>query len=350
MSDDDLMNEINASESCTLGAWRDVARIERRPPFDTLFAINPTVLAAIAEDIRQNGYDVSRPITVWRLPPGGLTPVVVVDGNTRLQAAIEAGLDRIAVIYRHFEDEAEALEYAIHHQRDRRNLTDSEILRCIEVVDELKARGRPKDELAQSCANLETKGKSSERTAEIVGVSPRQVEKVRAVLKDPVHRDDVLSGEKSISKAYTEIREEARPFTHPERSEEDIEKAREFGKRIDEHMKRVDDEMAWLRKQMGITDMNAKVCFPPNAREYWCTDCQWGFDVFIPLPAGAEVRSCPLCGGHNVEDRIEEWSPVYSPCFKCSKYIIGYKCKDYPDGIPDEVMKRYKPDCFTKVK
>jgi hypothetical protein len=34
-----------------------------------------------------------------------------------------------------FASEAEALAYAIHNQRDRRNLSDAELLRLIELVD-----------------------------------------------------------------------------------------------------------------------------------------------------------------------------------------------------------------------
>jgi hypothetical protein len=35
-----------------------------------------------------------------------------------------------------------ALAYAIHNQRNQRNLTDAELLRCIEVVDQVGERGK----------------------------------------------------------------------------------------------------------------------------------------------------------------------------------------------------------------
>ena len=41
----------------------------------------------------------------------------------------------VPVIRQEFKDEKEALEYAIHNQRDRRNLSDAELLRCIEAID-----------------------------------------------------------------------------------------------------------------------------------------------------------------------------------------------------------------------
>jgi hypothetical protein len=47
----------------------------------------------------------------------------------------------IPVFFQSFPDEDSALEYAIHNQRNRRNLTDAELLRCIEVLDRRKERG-----------------------------------------------------------------------------------------------------------------------------------------------------------------------------------------------------------------
>jgi hypothetical protein len=76
------------------------------------------------------------------------------------------------------ETEDEALLYAIHNQRDRRNLTDGEILGCIQLLDRRKKTG-PKDNSAQSCAKPQ---RSSETTGETLGTSPRKVERARSVL------------------------------------------------------------------------------------------------------------------------------------------------------------------------
>ena len=66
---------------------------------------------------------------------------MVVDGHTRLQAAMDLGLEEVPVHKKSFPDEDAALEYAIHNQRHRRNLTEAEILRCIEAVDKRRDRG-----------------------------------------------------------------------------------------------------------------------------------------------------------------------------------------------------------------
>ena len=83
--------------------------------------------------MRQHGYDGAHPIAVW-----GDIPI---DGNTRLKAAQQAGLTHVPVIYRSFASEEEALKYAIHCQRDRRNLTDADILRLVEELDHRRTRG-----------------------------------------------------------------------------------------------------------------------------------------------------------------------------------------------------------------
>ena len=62
-------------------------------------------------------------------------------------------------------------EYAIHNQRDRRNITDAEYLKCVEVIDSVKSKGRPKltnaDESITKMASREaiSFGKSATNTS-----------------------------------------------------------------------------------------------------------------------------------------------------------------------------------------
>lgn len=94
--------------------------LKMEEPFRNLFPIRQTVLAEIIDDMNVNGFDFGHPIVVWKM--------IVVDGHTRLKAAIAAGLETVPVICRQFNDENEALEYAIRCQRNRRNLTNGELL------------------------------------------------------------------------------------------------------------------------------------------------------------------------------------------------------------------------------
>ncbi|MGQ9628668.1 MAG: hypothetical protein ACUVV0_17410 [Anaerolineae bacterium] len=121
-------------------------------------------MSAVGQAMAEWGYDQSQPILVWD------EGRAVIDGHTRLKAAQEVGIDDVPVYYKSFATEDEALAYAIHLQRNRRNLTDAEIIRCIEALDRRKQAGRPSKKLASNDANFK-KGKSAQETAKVVGVS-----------------------------------------------------------------------------------------------------------------------------------------------------------------------------------
>lgn len=102
------------------------------------------------------------------------------------------------------------MEYAIHLQRDRRNLTDADIFACVKALDRRCAHGgdRRSENFKPSIDGMKTTGRSAgaKRTAEIVGTSSTKVERARMVLDhaDEDTKDAVLRGEKSISAARTE--------------------------------------------------------------------------------------------------------------------------------------------------
>ena len=140
----------------------EISAIITRPPFNELFSISPAVLENIKLAMAEGGYDDSQPIIVWD------GENVVIDGHTRLQAAREVDLEDIPVYFKSFADEYDALVYAIHNQRNRRNLTDAEILRCIEALDSRKSHGgdrRSEDFKASSEALIDEqrKPKSSKK-------------------------------------------------------------------------------------------------------------------------------------------------------------------------------------------
>jgi len=110
-----------------------IADIEVRAPFKDLFPVDPVTLAAISESIQQDGFDGSKPLDLWG--------TVLVDGHTRLRAAVACGLETVETFNHEFQDEDAALEYAIRNQRDRRNMTAGDILRCVAALDQRKQRG-----------------------------------------------------------------------------------------------------------------------------------------------------------------------------------------------------------------
>jgi len=193
-----------------------VVDITTRSPFKDLFPIRENILNEIVKDIKENGFDKSRPVVLWR--KCGLT---VVDGHTRLRAAEIAKIKDIPTVMKDFPNERAALEYAIKCQRNRRNLCDQEILQCISELDKRKMTGRPsKEKLAPCGANF---GKSSNDTAQTLGISSRKVERARAVLDNAPDeiKEAVKLGKMSINKAYTKTK------NPPKGSPESLDKAEE---------------------------------------------------------------------------------------------------------------------------
>jgi len=182
--------------------------IKTKEPFKGLFPVEEHVLNAVIEDMKVNGYDSNFPVIIWK----GRN--ICVDGHTRLAAAKIAGLNHVPISVKDFPGEDEALQYAIHCQRDRRDMTDRNILRCIEVVDRRKDRGgdHKSGDFQKSKSSSEPIA-SAETTARIIGTSASKVKKVRTILD---HADDetkaaVKTGEKSIHRAYVEIQGKRKP-------------------------------------------------------------------------------------------------------------------------------------------
>jgi len=181
----------------------DPSIINTASPFKDLFPIRPAELEHVMESMKTDGYDNAHPIILWA--GHNLT---VVDGHTRLAAANKLLFAEIPVIRREFKDEAEALEYAIKSQVNRRNLDDAELLRCVTELDKRMSEGRPKKTVTAVAVN----GRSSENTAKLLGTSRGKVEKIRTINDhgtDDV-KDAVRSGEMSVNKAYNETMEARR--------------------------------------------------------------------------------------------------------------------------------------------
>ncbi len=113
-----------------------ISELAREEPFKSLFEIRPHTLAAVKADIEAKGFDPSKPVNVWkREKDDGETAYVLIDGFTRVKALEELGQLTVTAYVNEFPDMETARAYAIHQQRDRRNLTDAEILTIIEAID-----------------------------------------------------------------------------------------------------------------------------------------------------------------------------------------------------------------------
>lgn len=187
---------VNNSGEKAVGNELYLDQLTKAEPFSSLFTIKLEVFEAIKADMAVNGFDPSKPVNVWRKPDGTR---VLIDGYTRVRAAEELGLLRVTAYEKTFASEAEALAYAIHTQKDRRNLSDAELLRLIELVD------RPQEGFRAPLASIEANDGQPRKTAEVtaytIGTSRAKVERARTVLSDPEEAAAVCRGEKTIHQA-----------------------------------------------------------------------------------------------------------------------------------------------------
>lgn len=175
--------------------------IVTRAPFKNVFTIQSKLLATIADSMKAIGFDGAFPLIVWMKDKP-----VLLDGHTRLKAALQAGVTEVPVIIKHFETDDAAIDYAVRSQRNRRNLSDAEILQCIQTLDKLKKSGRPSMKCVPDGTHF--KGRSSKEIADALGVSSRRVERARAVAKsgETEIQDAVKNGDMTVNSAYDALR------------------------------------------------------------------------------------------------------------------------------------------------
>lgn len=193
------MKEINEQTMRASIEIMPPSMLKTEAPFNGIFPVQNSVLQKIIGRIKKSGYDTAYPIIAWSRG----NDRIVLDGHTRLQAALAAGLENVPVTLREFDDPVDALDYAVSQQIERRNLSPADMLRYVTEADKLFKAGRKK--LAPDGANSEPpKGKSAAKLAEVMHISPRKVERLRKIAKDgsEATKQALSKGEISINKAY----------------------------------------------------------------------------------------------------------------------------------------------------
>jgi hypothetical protein len=210
------MPAVNNSQAKPLGIALDLDEITKAEPFASLFDIHAEILEAIKADMAEHGFDPSKPVNVWRKEDGSR---VLIDGYTRVRAAEELGLPSVFAYVKAFKDEDEALAYAVHTQKDRRNLSDAELFRLLERLDKpvrgFKGApatiaenpiGKASAPIPANAGNGGGKRETSALTAELAGTSKAKVERFRSVLSDPEEAAAVRSGAKTINQAAETVK------------------------------------------------------------------------------------------------------------------------------------------------
>ena len=167
-------------------------------PFVSLWTIDDDLKNEIADSMRKTGYDANHPAFVWRRED---KQDIVIDGHTRREAAILAGV-KMLVVPVTFADEDEAYAYALRLQVNRRNLTDEQMLRYA-----IKNIGR----------EIPGKGKRAARIADIFNVSTSTIKRVLVVARDgtPEQHEAVLSDKASVNQIFKQILQSKEPGQVP---------------------------------------------------------------------------------------------------------------------------------------
>ena len=172
--------------------------------FKNLFPLNEDAVNQLTERMESKGYDESQPLHLGKFLDEPEKDFVLIDGHHRLAAAIAAALDKVPV-YRHtFDTRKDGIIYALELQLLRRNEDKNNLYNDFQKLKKLK-------EIAGTDFEEETgrpEGKQSEKDAEKLGVSSRQIEKMNAI--DSSDREDLKEqlseGSISVNAAYDELK------------------------------------------------------------------------------------------------------------------------------------------------
>jgi hypothetical protein len=158
--------------------------IKTDPVLEKLFAIKEETLEAIIKSMKDSGFDKAEPVVIWK------GENIVVDGHTRLKAALAAGIREIPVEEKEFASLEEAKKYTQKRQIDRRNLSQGEILEAAAVLPNKEAR--------------DGTGRAAEILAKELGISAATVHHARAVAASapPELIERIKRNEMSVNQAY----------------------------------------------------------------------------------------------------------------------------------------------------
>ena len=171
-----------------------ITDLKTNPKFKEVYKQEPEKVEEIYKSILENGFDITQPIII-------LADGTVIDGHSRLLAAIKAGLEEIPVIVKDgIKSETDVLIYEEHLQLSRRNLSEAEKMIHLENLLKLK-----KQALSEG---KDIKDFSDDSIAKKLDISIRQVQKMREVeaKAKPEQLELIRSGETSLNKIHAEIK------------------------------------------------------------------------------------------------------------------------------------------------
>ena len=206
-----IKNKINNLQKANQKKILKIKDIVLLPEFEKMLAMDETVVNAMTESMKIEGFKPGHELHVWSHDG----KYILIDGHTRRYCAIKAGLISVPCIVHHFETFEEAKQFALREQTDRRNLSDQEIARIYMELAELKG---PDGKKAKSDAEI----------AAELQVSPRQIAKIKEVERKASAEtlEAFKDGKISLNMAYNETKKELsaqkEEVTFPEKKTETV--------------------------------------------------------------------------------------------------------------------------------
>lgn len=189
-----IKNKIENIQKADQKKTLKIKDIELIPEFEKLLAMDDSVVSAMTDSMKNEGFKPGHELHVW-FHNG---KYILIDGHTRRHCAIKAGLSSVPCIIHHFDTLEDARKFAIREQTDRRNLSGELLLQAVSNFNFEKGKGNSGDE----------KGKASEIIGKQLGVSSKTVEKARVVLKEATEeqKEAIRKDKLSINQVYNQIR------------------------------------------------------------------------------------------------------------------------------------------------
>jgi ParB family chromosome partitioning protein len=179
------------SGAAVIARMMRTSEIKTDSALENVFVIKDETLETIVMSMRESGYDKAEPIVVWK------GKNIVVDGHTRLKAAIAAEIIEIPVEEKEFSSLEAAKEYTKKRQINRRNLTQSEIFQAAAELSNKEGR--------------DGSGRAAAILAKEMGISETTVHHARAIaVAAPTEViDQVKQNKMSINQAYNLARKKS---------------------------------------------------------------------------------------------------------------------------------------------
>ena len=249
--------------------------------------------------------------------------LVLLDGHNRLKICKEAGLPDPDTTTIDIKNLDEAIIWIIDNQRGRRNATKEQLdynsgrryqsAKRLEAIrdDEGKfdtSDPRGQNDLAATNSTAKKQAASEGLGEKTVRRNAKFAEGIDTIREhNPELATGILSSKTPLNKSDVEEVVNLAQELPPRKLVEVIQAGPAAIKEVVKWRKESCISGSGSASKPKQKDPSKAVLNAPM--ELWCNDCNWGFDVYLPLPDGITGTICPYCGRQHVDKREENWTP-----------------------------------------